>query len=66
MEPIGGGLGLGRGGEKGALVASKDAQPEGEVGGVIHPLVRAMRSQRWDLTPEVSDRKARERTATPA
>ena len=27
MKPIGGGLGLGRGGEEGALVGSKDAQP---------------------------------------
>jgi hypothetical protein len=35
MEPIGSGLGLGRGGEQGALVGSKDAQPMREVGGVI-------------------------------
>ena len=37
MEPIGGGLGLGRGGEQGAFVGSKDAQPMREVGGVIGP-----------------------------
>ena len=37
MEPIGSGLGLGRGGEQGALVGSKDAQPVREVGGVIGP-----------------------------
>ena len=35
MEPIGGGLGLGRGGEKGALVGSKDFQPMREVGGMV-------------------------------
>ena len=35
MEPIGDGLSLGRGGEQGAFVGSKDFQPMREVGGMV-------------------------------
>jgi hypothetical protein len=35
VQPIGGGLSLGRGGEQGAFVMAKNLQPVREVGGVI-------------------------------
>ena len=58
MEPIGGGLGLGRGGEQGAFVGSKDFQPMREVGGMVGAgFVRDSQLLRTETWPRNPDRK---------
>ena len=56
MEPIGGGLSLGRGGEKGALVLSKDFQPVREIGG--RAVRRGMISGRATVIVQIRDASA--------